>query len=146
MSFYRRVKIIYDTGTFRNISCLKTLLNSLTLSLIRQFCSRRLWTYFVKTWKISCGKRRNCTFCAISSFVTMFSNSHLLQRRQKASIWGKGLIYSSQELIQGPVERNPVWKHCGKRRNCSKWAISKWTISPLATMFFNCIKNVSFHK
>ena len=27
-----------------------------------------------------CGKRRNCTFCAISSFVTMFSKSCLLQR------------------------------------------------------------------
>ena len=26
---------------------------SITLSLIRQFCSRRLWTYFVKKWKIS---------------------------------------------------------------------------------------------
>ena len=38
-----------------------------------------------------CDKRRNCTFCAISSFVTMFSKSRLLQRRQKASIWGKGL-------------------------------------------------------
>ena len=38
-----------------------------------------------------CGKMRNCTFCAISSFVTMFSKSHLLQRRQKAFIWGKGL-------------------------------------------------------
>ena len=32
-----------------------------------------------------------CTFCTISSFVTMFSKSCLLQRRQKASIWGKGL-------------------------------------------------------
>ena len=40
-----------------------------------------------------CGKRRNCTFCAIFSFVTMFSKSRLLQRRQKASIWGKGLIH-----------------------------------------------------
>ena len=30
-------------------------------------------------------------FCAISSFVTMFSKSCLLQRLQKASIWGKGL-------------------------------------------------------
>ena len=38
-----------------------------------------------------CGKRRNCTFCAISSFVTMFSKSRLLQRHWKASIWGKGL-------------------------------------------------------
>ena len=38
-----------------------------------------------------CVKRRNCMFCAISSFVTMFSKSCLLQRRPKASIWGKGL-------------------------------------------------------
>ena len=39
-----------------------------------------------------CGKRRNCSFWAISSFVTVFSKSRLLQRRQKASIWGKGSI------------------------------------------------------
>ena len=38
-----------------------------------------------------CGKRRNCSFWAISSVVTMFSKSRLLQRRQKVSIWGKGL-------------------------------------------------------
>ena len=45
-----------------------------------------------------CGKWRNCTFCAISSFVTMFSKSHLLQRRQKASIRGKGLTISFQVM------------------------------------------------
>ena len=39
-----------------------------------------------------CDKKRNYTFCATSSFVTMFSKSCLLQRRQKASICGKGLI------------------------------------------------------
>ena len=38
-----------------------------------------------------CGKRRNCTFCAISYFVTMFSKSRLLQRCPKAFILGKGL-------------------------------------------------------
>ena len=38
-----------------------------------------------------CCKRRNCSFWAISSFVTMFSKSCLLQRCQKASIWGKEL-------------------------------------------------------
>ena len=38
-----------------------------------------------------CDKRRICTFCAISSLVTKFSKSRLLQRRQKASVWGKGL-------------------------------------------------------
>ena len=42
-----------------------------------------------------CGKRRNCMFCAISPFVTMFSKSRLLQRRPKAFIWGKGLTISS---------------------------------------------------
>ena len=47
-----------------------------------------------------CGKRRNCSFWAISSFVTMFSNSRLLQRRQKASIWGKGL--NRQVLVYTP--------------------------------------------
>ena len=38
-----------------------------------------------------CGKKRNCSFWAISSSVTMFSKSRLLHRRQKASIWEKGL-------------------------------------------------------
>ena len=38
-----------------------------------------------------CVKRWNCTFCAIPSFVTMFSKSRLLQRRQEASIWGRWL-------------------------------------------------------
>ena len=28
------------------------------------------------------------------------------------------------------------WKHCGKRRNCSKWAIS-----PFPTMFSTCLEN-----
>ena len=48
-----------------------------------------------------CGKRRNCSFRAISSFVTMFSKGRLLQGRQKASISGKGLnkvtIYMKKE-------------------------------------------------
>ena len=42
-----------------------------------------------------CVKRRNCLFWAISCFVTMFSKSHLLQRHQKASRWGKGLNFYS---------------------------------------------------
>ena len=40
-------------------------------------------------------KRRNCSFWAISSFVAMFSKSCLPQRRQKVSIWGKGVIMSN---------------------------------------------------
>ena len=42
------------------------------------FCQK-----FSKSGK-HCGKRRNCSFLAISTFVIMFSKSRLLQRRQKA--------------------------------------------------------------
>ena len=76
-----------------------------------------------------CGKRRNCLFWAISSFVTMFSKSCLLQRRQKASIWGKGFIplqikwfgltgivalvtlsvYDEQTLLQQYTSSNENW-------------------------------------
>ena len=38
-----------------------------------------------------CGQRSNCSFWAVSSFVTMFPKSRLLQRRPKASKWGKGV-------------------------------------------------------
>ena len=44
------------------------------------------------------GKRRNCMFCAISSFVTIFSKRSLLQRRQKASMWGKGLYLQFYDM------------------------------------------------
>ena len=35
-----------------------------------------------------CGKRKNCVFCEISSFFTMFSKSRGVR---KAFIWGKGV-------------------------------------------------------
>ena len=53
---------------------------------LQEVCSRRLWKYLLKIWKISiivgiitekswknCGKRRNCSFWTISPFVAMFS-------------------------------------------------------------------------
>ena len=52
-----------------------------------------------KSWK-HCGKRRNCSFWAISSFVTLFSKSCLLQRLQKVSIWGKGLMLKIPQSIE----------------------------------------------
>ena len=63
-----------------------------------------------------CGKRRNCSIWAISSFVTMFSKSRLLYRHQNASIWGKGLtakinvtmlyqsMYQSSKLLIWPLK------------------------------------------
>ena len=56
-------------------------------------------------------------------------------RRRKASIWGKGLIhvYLIRWMVNlfTPIRRSVTpsaaddfWKHCDKRRNCSKRAIS----------------------
>ena len=39
-----------------------------------------------------CGKRRNCSLRAISSFPTMFSKAVCLLMRQNEYLWSKGLI------------------------------------------------------
>ena len=88
---------------------------SLALSLIQQICSRRLWKYFDKkmeylnNWKDNlwlkveniASKGEIARFEQFLLF-TIFSKSRLLQRRQKASIWGKGLktrsIHSKRSL------------------------------------------------
>ena len=53
-------------------------------------------------------KGKIARFWAISSFVTMFSKSCLLQRRQKASIWGKGLITCIRYYFQWNYHK--FWK------------------------------------
>ena len=68
-----------------------TILQQTTLNL---FCQKveNLYNWMDNLWQRVeniVAKRRNCTFCAISSFVTMFSKSCLLQSHQKASIWGQ---------------------------------------------------------
>ena len=97
---------------------------TLTLSLIRQFCSRRHWTYFVKKPMTKrgkhCGKSSNCLFWAISSFVTMFSKSLLLQRRQKVSIWGKGLTLNQWTWLTYPTYR--LFLFCSSQTLC--WGYS----------------------
>ena len=99
-----------------------------------------------------------------------FSKSRLLQRRQKASIWEKGLIES--------LNTEYCWRHCGKKRSCSyqfdfllfsqcslshlllhfdaiaaddfwkhcgqRWTCSWWAISPLATIFSTSTIKPSF--
>ena len=47
----------------------------------------RRFSFMTKTGK-HWGKRRICSFWSFFSFISMFSKSHLLQRCQKASIWG----------------------------------------------------------
>ena len=70
-----------------------------------------------------CGKKRNCSFWAISSFVTMFSKSHLLQKRQKASIWGKGL--KPIMIVDRPFS---VLSSMGGIRKIVTW-IQWWTVA-----------------
>ena len=60
------------------------------------FCQKieNLYNSLVNIWlKVEniVAKGEIACFWAISSFVTMFSKSCLLQRRQKASIWGNGV-------------------------------------------------------
>ena len=57
-------------------------------------------------------KSRNCSFWAISSFVTMFSKSRLLRRRQKAFIWEKWLTLSHSDISVA----DDFWKQCCKNR------------------------------
>ena len=78
-----------------------------------------------------CGKRRNCTFCAISSFVTMFSKGRL---RQKASTWGKGLKvnpFPQTTNLQHLKMKVCLWrsiKHYEKRKYSSSSAIVSYAL------------------
>ena len=65
---------------------------------------------------------------AISSFVTMFSKSCLLQRRQKASIWGKGLRHLLYTRLQ-TLWRKDVFK-----------SYSTIILSLLDFFCYNCLK------
>ena len=101
----------------------------------QQIYSRRLWKCLLKIWKISRNEGKTTEKKlktlwqkerkrAISFFVTMFSKSRLLQMRQKASIWGKGLTLSNLWTHFDTSAADNFWKPCGKRWNCSKQAIS----------------------
>ena len=84
-----------------------------------------------------CGKRKNCMF-AISSFVAMFSKSCLLQRRQKASIWGKGLMSVISQLIYSlSHEPLPKYRHflMPLQPTNFEMVVTNWAISAFATMF-----------
>ena len=86
-----------------------------------------------------CGKRRNCSFRAISSFVTMFSKSCLLQRRQKASIWGKGLrrFY----ILFNSILRFPTFNKFAA--NVFEDIKSKlWKLSIMTEQFLNKVEQV----
>ena len=84
--------IVFDNILWFNPFPHTTILQQTTLNI---FC-QKIKNIMDNLWLSGkhCGKRRYCLFWSISSVVTMFSKSCLLQRRQRASIWGKGLITS----------------------------------------------------
>ena len=56
-----------------------------------------------------CGKRRNCTFCAISSSVTMFSKSCVQSRLlQNCRMWERVKSFTEWEGIVGK-EANDIF-------------------------------------
>ena len=108
----------------------------LTFSLIRQFCSRRLWTYFVKTYKIS-----------ITEWITYDIKWKTLWQKEKLYVLcnfffcyyvfikpsaaeASESVYMRERVNLFPLA-NKFWcicrwwllKHCDKRRNCSLWVI-----------------------
>ena len=57
----------------------------------RQFQIWRKWQKSIQTGRKRCGKRRNCSFRAISPFPTVFSKGLFAKGRQKVSLCGNGL-------------------------------------------------------
>ena len=61
----------------------------------------------LKTWR----QKEKLLVWAISSFVAMFSKSCLLQRRQKASIWRKGLTSLYEWRVFEGILPITKWNH-----------------------------------
>ena len=79
-----------------------------------------------------CGKRRNCSFWAISSFVTMFSKSIYMRERVNPCphttnrSWN--LLYESIRTHIQPICSRQLWKHLDKSRKIPyKWKYYNWT-------------------
>ena len=125
----------------------RTKLQALTLSLIRQFCSRRStlnvfcqnienlhnWMDNLSMTKSGkhCGKRRNCTFCAISSFVTMFSEaSESVYMRERVKV-----IYMYKILITLFHVQTHIDTFCSRHFLIFWWAISPFVYSRI----YGCI-------
>ena len=91
-----------------------------------------------------CGKWGNCSFWAISSFVTMFSKSCLLQRREKASIWGKGLSRRRKEtlIVLSAWHIYSQTKPVGAVAQCPLIDMSLWNMFMLVSSASDVIKHV----
>ena len=77
-------------------------LSALTRSDKQTICSRRLQKH-LKNWK-HCGKRRNCAFWAISTFVAMFSKVICCRCVRKRLYVGKGLTVSKLQTYFNAFE------------------------------------------
>ena len=106
-----------------------------------------------------CGKRKYCLFWAISSFVTMFLKSCLLQRRQKRinegelGIFLAHLSFAQGELLWSPFVQRPscvVRQRLLLSNQWVKWdetsqkASSQWP-HRISFNFLGSMQNSGFH-
>ena len=94
----------------------------LNLFPLRQFCSRRLWTYFVKKWKISIiewitydkkwknivAKGEIARFVQFLRLTLCFQKAVCCRGVKKASIWRKGLYIKVNRYVGLTVWSNPT--------------------------------------
>ena len=85
-----------------------------------------------------CGKSRNCSLRAISPFPTMLSKPVCCWcvNESKPGVLKVLLTHSHTMTPFDTPGKQAFWKHCGKRRNCSIWAIS-----PFPTVFSTHLHN-----
>ena len=90
----------------------------------RQFQIWRKWKKVIQTGRKHCGKRRKLLVTSNFSFSNSVFKRLVFQRCQKVSLCGNGLtlFQTSPGFYMSAIQ--VLWKHCGKRRNCSWWAIS----------------------
>ena len=100
-------------------------------------------------WK-HCDKMRNCSKRAIFPFITKFwtfFSNYSFSNRDFPYFWvdifkvvcGKGLTVLLLQTRFDASAADVFWKHCDKRRNCSRRAIS-----PFATKFSTICSNYSY--
>ena len=97
------------------------------------------WWEALKRGRKPVKKRRNCFLQAIFSLSHIVFKRLVLQTCKKKEIEDcleKDLTYSHTMTPFDASVKQAFWKHFGKRKNCSWWAIS-----PFSPVFSTCLDN-----
>ena len=99
----------------------------------------------VMYWK-HCGKRRNCLFWAIYTFVRMIFKSCLLQMHHNTSTSGKGLTLSLQPSHIHKICNRWLSKNIGKNMENASLSVNEsliieWAISPFFLQQRFCVNS-----